>query len=404
MTIADNCRGVRGDSAAAFLTLGDPLIHGFPEGPLSGLTFGLKDLFNVEGQVTGCGNPDWASSHGPAERTAAAVARLLAAGATLVGKTHTDELAYSLNGENYHYGTPHNLKAPDRVPGGSSSGSAAAVAAGLCDFAIGTDTGGSVRIPASYCGIFGMRPSHGRITLDGCMPLAPSFDTLGWFTNDCLLLQKLGRVLFETPDCAPAMPSVLLVPEDALALCDAEVAERFDDALTGLNSAIGTTSQVTLARDLSAWCDAARVLQGAEVWRTHGAWISSVHPTFGPDVRERFVWAAALTEEQISQAQALREDAASRMQNLLSQGTVLVMPTAPCVAPHLGLTQEALAPVRRRILSLTCIAGLAGLPQVSIPLPERHALPIGLSLIGWRGTDERLLALGAHVATLLAAS
>ena len=129
------------------------------------------------------------------KKTARAITCLVEAGASLEGKVHTDELAYSLNGENHFYGTPLNPRAPDRVPGGSSSGSASAVASGACDFALGTDTGGSVRVPASYCGLFGIRPSHGRIPLDGCMPLAPSFDTVGWFARDARLLERVGAVL-----------------------------------------------------------------------------------------------------------------------------------------------------------------------------------------------------------------
>ncbi|MDP6620082.1 MAG: amidase family protein, partial [Nitrospinota bacterium] len=159
-------------------------------GPLAGLRFAVKDLYDVEGHVTGRGNPDWLATHGPAESTAPAVARLVEAGATMIGKTITDELAFSLFGENFHYGTPVNTRAPDRVPGGSSSGSASAVAGGLVDFAVGSDTGGSVRVPASFCGILGIRPTHGRISLEGCMPLAPSLDTVGWFANDPELLER----------------------------------------------------------------------------------------------------------------------------------------------------------------------------------------------------------------------
>ena len=128
------------------------------DGPLSGMTFGVKDLLDVAGVPTGAGNPDWRRTHAVPERTAPSVARLLDAGARLVGKTITDELAWDLDGENAHHGTPVNVAAPGRIPGGSSSGSAAATAAGLCDFAIGTDTGGSVRLPASFCGLYGIRP------------------------------------------------------------------------------------------------------------------------------------------------------------------------------------------------------------------------------------------------------
>ena len=170
---------------------------GSETGSLAGLSLAVKDVFHIKGYRTGAGNPDWLRTHPAVETTAPVVQRLLDAGAHIVGKTHTDELAYSLNGENVHYGTPVNPNAAGRIPGGSSSGSAAAVAGGLVDFAIGTDCGGSVRLPASYCGIFGFRPTHGRIPLDGIVPLASSFDTVGWFTRNARLLEKVGRVLLD---------------------------------------------------------------------------------------------------------------------------------------------------------------------------------------------------------------
>src|SRR5688572_8418558 len=183
------------DNIQAFCRHTHVEMQGAGSGPLAGLTFAAKDIYDVAGAKTGFGCPDWLRTHEPAARTAPAVQRLLDAGAHLVGKTHTEEMAWSLTGENAHYGTPVNVNAPGRVPGGSSSGSAAAVAAGVVDFAIGSDTGGSVRLPASYCGILGMRPTHGRISLEGVCPLAPSFDTCGWFARDAGVFERVGRVL-----------------------------------------------------------------------------------------------------------------------------------------------------------------------------------------------------------------
>ena len=168
-------------------------LDGAPAGPLAGLRFAAKDLFDIEGHVTGAGNPDWLALHAPATRTAPVVRRLVDAGASMVGKTHTDELSRGIFGENAHYGTPVNPKAPGRVPGGSSSGSAAAVSGGLVDFALGTDTGGSVRIPASFCGIYGIRPTHGRLPLDGVVGQARSFDTVGWFARDPICWRGSAR-------------------------------------------------------------------------------------------------------------------------------------------------------------------------------------------------------------------
>src|SRR3546814_654433 len=185
------------DGRGAFITHAEVRIDGAADGPLAGVTFAAKDIFDTAGHVTGCGNPDWLRTHSPAVETAPVVHTLLEAGATLVGKTLTDEIAYSLNGENVHYGTPINVNAPGRIPGGSSNGSAAAVAGGLVDFALGSDTGGSVRVPASYCGIYGLRPTHDRISLDGVMPLAPSFDTVGWFAREADLIARVGQVLLD---------------------------------------------------------------------------------------------------------------------------------------------------------------------------------------------------------------
>src|SRR5207302_1788453 len=181
-------------------------IEGRPGGPLSGLTFAAKDLFDVAGHPTGGGNPDWARSNPVPTRHAWAVQRLLDAGATLIGKTITDEVSLGIVGENAFYGTPLNSRAPDRVPGGSSSGSAAAVAAGLCDTALGTDTGGSVRVPASFCGLYGIRPTHGRLDLSGMMSQAPSSDTTGWFARDAETFARVSAVMLgeAIPDELPA--------------------------------------------------------------------------------------------------------------------------------------------------------------------------------------------------------
>ena len=181
------------DELGAFITHAKVRIEGAAEGPLAGLAFAAKDLYDVAGVITGCGNPDWIRTHEPAGTTAPAVETLLAAGATLVAKTLTDELAYSINGENHHFGTPVNVNAPGRIPGGSSSGSASAVAGGMVDFALGSDTGGSVRVPASFCGIYGLRTTHGRISLDAIQALAPSFDTVGWFARDAAPVEAGGR-------------------------------------------------------------------------------------------------------------------------------------------------------------------------------------------------------------------
>lgn len=244
------------DPLNAFVAHDPVRLPGRADGSLAGLSFAAKDIFDLEGHVTGCGNPDWLASHAAAPATAPAVAALLAAGAELVGKTHTNELAYSLTGENQHYGTPVNVNAPGRVPGGSSSGSAAAVAGALVDFALGSDTGGSVRIPASFCGTYGIRTSHGRIGLEGIMPLAPSFDTVGWFARDGGLFARIGETLL--PGHRPAgLPTRLLVASDAFAYAGDAVAAALQPPLAGLSARLGG------ARDVAAVAD------GYEPWIGH---------------------------------------------------------------------------------------------------------------------------------------
>lgn len=375
-----------------------PRISGAGAGPLHGLTFAAKDLFDVVGFVAGCGNPDWARTHGRAKNTASAIERLVQAGASLTGKTHTDELAYSLNGENHFYGTPLNTRAPDRIPGGSSSGSASAVAAGVCDFALGTDTGGSVRVPASYCGLYGIRPTHGRIAIDGCMALAPSFDTVGWFARSSELLERVGEVLLGKTASSP--PKSWLFAEDFMELCDDPVADVVAAKVARIERHAGTVRRVTVSNELPAWLEANRILQAAEVWRVHGEWVSQTNPSFGPGVRERFAWAASLLPADIKAAEEMRKKAIARLGELLAGGAILLMPTTPCVAPFKGTSQQSLEPMRRRILSLTCPAGLGRLPQVTLPLDTAGDPPVGLSLLGWRDCDTRLLSSARELATI----
>ncbi len=385
------------DTLGAFVDDVDITLAGAETGPLVGLSFAAKDLFDIAGHRTGCGNPDWRRTHPPAEETAPVVRDLVAAGATCIAKSHTDELAYSLNGENYHYGTPRNVNAPGRIPGGSSSGSAAAVAGSLVDFAIGSDTGGSVRVPASYCGIFGLRPTHGRISLEGVMPLAPGFDTVGWFARSSEVMQRVGRVLL--PEwVAPAKAGCVAVPQDAWAVADASVVAALDGPLQQIIATVGDMRDVTLSEaGLGSWFSAFRILQGAEIWSVHRDWIERTNPHFGPGVAQRFQWAAAIASDQVAAAERKRTEVADSLALLLDGGTVMALPTAPGIAPRLNLPADELEEFRYRALQLTAIAGLARLPQISIPVARVDGCPIGLSLIGGRGMDELLLDLAATV-------
>ena len=373
-------------------------LPGATAGPLSGLDFGAKDVFDVAGHKSACGSPDWLASHAPAETTAPAVQTLLDAGADLAGKTHTDELTYSLMGENAHYGTPVNVNAPGRIPGGSSSGSAAAVAGNLVDFAVGTDCGGSVRLPASFCGIYGFRPSHGRIALDGCMALASSFDTFGWFARDAATLARVGEVLLEETPRA-MRPKHLLIATDGFAAAGPDVAAALSRAVDRVRTIIGNDQPAVIAGDGLAACFATfRTLQGAEIWANHKAWIERTRPSFGPGVRERFAWASTVSEVDVAQAKKRRELFSERVYNLLSDGSVLCLPTSPGIAPKRGASGAELDDFRGRAMALLCTAGLAGLPQISLPLASLDDCPLGLSLVGRRGSDMELLTLAEDLA------
>jgi amidase len=385
------------DALGAFCRHTHVAVKGSGSGPLAGLTFGVKDIYDIAGHKTGFGSPDWLATHDAATRTAAVVETLLAAGADIVGKTQTDELTYSLNGENAHYGTPVNANAPGRIPGGSSSGSAAATAGKLVDFALGSDTGGSVRAPASFCGVYGIRPTHRRVSLEGACALAQSFDTAGWFARDAVLLERIGGVLLG--ETAAVKPGAALLAEDGFALLGSDAVEAFQPALEKIKTVIGPLQPVTVsAEGLPQWFQAFRVLQGAEIHQQLGAWVAQVQPKLGPGVRERMQWTATLTAADIAEAQAVRDAARRRMDELLRDNAVLVLPTVPDIAPLLNTPAAALDDFRARAMSLLCIAGHAGLPQVTLPLATLNGCPIGISLIAASGNDALLLALARRIA------
>src|SRR5689334_6842766 len=255
-------------------------IAGAPDGPLAGLTFAAKDLFDVAGHPTGGGNPDWSRAHPLPVRHAWAVQRLLDAGATLVGKTITDEVSLGILGENPFDGTPLNPRDPDRVPGGSSSGSASAVAQGLCDTALGTDTGGSVRVPASFCGLYGIRPTHGRLDLSGMMRQAPSSDTTGWFARDAETFARVSETLLGEPT-ATQLPSRLVIAVDAFGLADDETAAALEPVMCRLRALVKEVREEVMAPPgLTAWARAQRTLLPFEAWHNFQDWIERANPRF----------------------------------------------------------------------------------------------------------------------------
>jgi len=356
-------------------------------GALSGLSFAVKDLIDVAGWRTGGGNPDWLASHPAAEKSAPVVEALLAAGARLVGKTITDELAFSLEGSNAHYGTPVNPACPDRLPGGSSSGSAVAVAAGLVDFALGTDTGGSVRVPASFTGILGFRPSHGRVSSAAVVPFAASYDTVGWFARDARVLGVVGEALLGRSPAEPIRH--LLLVRDAFALAAADAAT----VLLAQARRWGAVEEITLFDGAEAeWLECYRVLQGAEIWQQLGPWITSHRPAFGPSIAPRFADAASIEPAAVARYREVRQAISRRIAAVVPPGTGLVIPTAPGPAPSLSTPADQIGAFYGMALPLNAIAGHPGLPQTTIPVAHLDGRPLGLSIIGSPASDSALLA------------
>jgi amidase len=367
-------------------------LPGAPHGPLAGLTFAAKDLFDVAGHPTGGGNPDWARQNPVPARHAWAVQRLLDAGCTLVGKTVTDEVSLGILGENAFEGTPLNPAAPGHVPGGSSSGSASAVAQGLCDTALGTDTGGSVRVPASFCGLHGIRPTHGRLDLTGMLPQAPSSDTTGWFARDAATFARVSSVLLGEA-IGGAAPAKLIVAADAFGFADPETAAALQPVLDRLKRLVPDWREEAMApQGLSAWGRAQRSLQPVEAWETFRPWVERDNPRFAFSVARALVQGAATPDAERGWAALMRREVRGRLRHLLPPGTVLALPTTPFPAPRTGLPLPALNPIRDAILCLCAHGGLAGHPQVSIPGATAAGLPVGLSLLAARGGDALLVA------------
>ncbi|MDE0720083.1 MAG: amidase [Dehalococcoidia bacterium] len=385
------------DPLDAFCKDTDAYLAG-PEGrPLSDLKYAAKDIFDVAGFVTGGGNPDWKATHPPADQHAWIVETLLNAGATMVGKTHTDELTRGILGENAHYGTPINSRALGRVPGGSSSGSAAAVAGGLVDFALGSDTGGSVRIPASFCGLWGLRPTHDRIPLEGILKQASSYDTIGWFTRDAATYAQVAQVVFQTsiPDTSPTR---IIIAQDLFNEADENVSAALLPIAEKIAAMVGSSTTVKLAPNgLAEWSAQQNVLQSKEAWDTVKDWVDQVNPRFSFWVSERYQFAINLTDAQIDEAAAVRDSLRIRMDEVFADGGFLCLPTAVVPAPLRGLPASAKKDIQSRLSRLTCIAGTTGRPQLSMPLGEVNGMPVGISIMGDRGSDEQLINFACRV-------
>jgi Asp-tRNA(Asn)/Glu-tRNA(Gln) amidotransferase A subunit family amidase len=370
-----------------------PLVRGAADGPLKGRSIAVKDLFAVAGQRIGGGNPYWLDAAPLEAEHAAAVASLLGAGADVAGIAHTDELAFSLAGTNIHYGTPANAAAPGRISGGSSSGPAAAVAAGIADIGLGTDTAGSIRVPASYCGLYGLRTTHGAVDRSGLLALAPSFDTVGVLTRTAKDLAAAAEVLL--PPGEPTRTDEGLVAAALMELAAPDTRLATEAALRALVLRAGCRVRVIdlPPTDLRTWWQAFRTVQTAEAWHTHGEFVATHAGKLEPAIEARFRAGAGVSPTQEDDARTLLAGARTRLNALLPGGTVLALPSSSSPALVADADADDVEAARAATLQLTCLASLSGLPALSMPTPRVGTLPAGLCLVAGPGEDRSLLAL-----------
>ncbi|MFH5821139.1 AtzH-like domain-containing protein [Georgenia sp. AZ-5] len=387
---------------AVWRVVGDPLVGATGAGALSGLTVAVKDVFAVAGHAVGGGVPDFLASGPVQSRHAPALAALLDAGASVRGIARTDQLAYSVAGRNAHYGTPPNVAVPGALPGGSSSGPASAVALGQADVGLATDTAGSIRMPASYQGLWGLRPTHGLVTVDGVLPLAPTFDTVGWIARDGATLATVAGVGLDAAGQRPLRPAdapaeVLVAPQ-LVDRAEPGVRTAFGAAVDALATAgaLAGVRHVDVG-DMEELYEAFRIVQAAEAWRSHGAWLTAHPGAVVGDVAERFADAAAVTPGQEAHAREVLRERAARIAAELA-GRVLLLPSAASVAPAADASPAEVQRARAATLSMTCVAGVLGAPALSVPLLHVDGAPVGLCLVGPRGTDLALVELGRRLA------
>ena len=412
--------------------VGDPLAVATGTGVLDGQTLAVKDLFAVAGHAIGAGVPEFLAEAPAEEADSAAVARLRAAGASVAGISRTDQFAYSLAGDNPHYGTPVNPAVPGALPGGSSSGSAVAVSLGGATIGLATDTGGSVRVPASYQGLWGWRSTHGLVPADGLLPLAPDFDTVGVLTRDPGLLARTAEVLLDgvelVDEALTSRRSSLSRPSTAVAdkgfrqaqpsepgidrrfLNDSDEAPRLvvAAALPTLEDGVTDTFDAWVAShlpaaddvalpDLGAAAEAFRVHQAYQAWQQHGAWVDTHPGALRGAAGERFATASAITAEDDRAASATLATIREELDSLLGDAT-LVLPSAAGPAPRVWASAATVDAHRQATFRLTCIAGITGRPAVSAPLIQLPAGPLGVCLVGPRGSDPTLIAQAARLA------
>lgn len=385
--------------------------------PLTALSFAVSDIFEIEGFVTGFGNPDWIRTHEAASRTSSVVSSLVEGGATCIGKTVVDEMALGISGENKHYGTPSNPAAPARIPGGSSSGAAVAVAANLVDFSLGIDTVGGVRIPAGYCSILGFRPSYGAVPHLEIIPVSTSLDTVGWFAKDPSILRRVGHVLLQVPFSVQRNPRNIIIADDCFQLSKApvdrvtQVVIKSTEKLFGrqvlrhenLGEYVGSkvrslkvfsskkSNGEVNSSSLRLLAYAMQYLQRDEFKHNHSEWINSAKPTLDPVISAQIDEKLEMEDVDIEKCHAVRDEMRSALNALLKDDGVLVIPTVANPPPKLGAKETSTEEYLIRTWTLTSLASMSGCCQVTIPLGFHDKCPVSVSFIARNGGDRFLL-------------
>jgi amidase len=380
--------------------VGSPLVAGAACGPLRGESVAVKDLFDVAGFAVGAGVPAYLAESRPAATSAPAVEVLVAAGADVLGIAQTDEFAYSIAGRNSHYGTPPNVAAPGSIPGGSSSGPASAVGSGQASIGLGTDTAGSIRVPASYQGLWGLRTSHGAIETAGLLPLAPSFDAVGWLTRSSEALLRAAATSLDGSRQVDIPAEVVIAPA-VLAEVSPGVRNAFTTAVERLvdTRRIPPPGEVELP-ELSETFRLFRTKQAAEAWQVHGDWVLHHPGCLGPDIAARFAYAASVTTDQHAAATAGIAQRRATLDAVLA-GRVLVLPSTATTAPPLDTDAEQMDAVRTSTVRLTSLAAIGGYPALSLPALQVDNLPAGLCLVGPRFSDLAVIDRGRSYAEAL---
>lgn len=386
------------DPLQAFVRDNHIALEGSKEGNLKDYVFAAKDVFMIKGSTVGNGHPDWLKNNGPDPFTSSAITKLLNEGADLVGKTICDELCYSISGENWHYGSPINPNDVRRFTGGSSSGSGAATAGGLVDFALGSDCLGSVRMPATYNGLFGIRPTYQRIANDGEAPYCISMDVLGYVANDPDVFTKVSEVLLGE-DTKKTTFNSLYVAQDCFNTVDSDVKEALMPAVEFIKTYLNDSKDVVVAPEgLDSWVDSFKHVQGYEVWESYGGFVNKYSPRLSRGPKERLEWASTITLNQYRKGLAEKKVIENYFDTFLPKDAILVLPTGANIAPLRTASLEDINRERLQSSSLLCVSPLTGTPQITVPLIKHHGVPLGLTLIGPKGTDMELVRFAAKIA------